>query len=280
MRSRDLYDALTRALTIPVSADEKQAIIRWLLEERSGLNTADLMAGKEIPLQPRHFEQDIKRLNDGEPLQYLLGHAEFYGRRFKVNKSVLVPRPETELLVGHVVDRLGKDCRATLLDIGTGSGCIAITLALELPGCKVIATDVDPHALSVARENARLLNATVDFRLNNILTEELPHSLLDAVVSNPPYIRTNEKMALPDNVKGHEPHGALFVPDDDPLVFHRAIAQKAKLALNPGGLLGMEINEALGSMTKKVVEQAGFTGVTIHQDLDGKDRFVSAVLSV
>lgn len=276
MHSRELFEALASALTVSASTEEKHAMIQWLLEERSGLSATQLLAGREIPLHVRHFEQDLKRLNEGEPLQYILGHAEFYGRRFVVNKSVLIPRPETELLVRHVVDQLGIDSGGTLLDIGTGSGCIAITLALELPGCKVLATDVDLQALSVARGNARSLNATVDFRLNNVLTEELPHSFLNAVVSNPPYIRENEKMSLPHNVKGYEPHRALFVPNDDPLVFHRTIAQKAGLALAPGGLLAIEINEALGQETKEVIEGAGFTGVVVHQDLDGKDRFVSA----
>jgi release factor glutamine methyltransferase len=277
MQSRELFEVLTRALTIRASAEEKKAMIGWLLEERSGLHAAELLAGKEIPLMPRHFDQDLQRLNDGEPLQYVLGLAEFYGRRFSVNKSVLIPRPETELLVRHVTESLGKGSTGILVEIGAGSGCIAVTLALELPGMKVVATDVDPQALAVAKGNARRLNAQVEFRLSNILTEELPYSPLDAVVSNPPYIREIEKETLPRNVAAYEPHHALFVPDENPLVFHRNIAQKARLALRPGGLLALEMNEVLGPETREAVQQAGFADATIQKDLDGKDRFVTAV---
>lgn len=276
MHSRELFDTLTRALTIQSSEAEKQAMIKWLLEDRTGLNGTDLMAGKEIPLLPRHFEADLERLNNGEPLQYLLGHAEFYGRKFSVNNSVLIPRPETELLVQQVIDWMGKNTQGMLLDIGTGSGCIAITLARELPNCRVMATDVDPKALAVAKENSRLLSAQVEFRINDILADELPYSSLDVVVSNPPYVLEREKKSMRRNVLGFEPHRALFVPDNDPLLFHRAIAQKGKHALKPGGLLGMEINEALGPATSEILGQAGYSNAVVHKDLDGKDRFVTA----
>ena len=277
MQARELYQALLRKLTLPVDEGEKQAMIRWLLEDRVGLSAAELMTEKNVAVEPRHFDEDIKRLNLHEPLHYVLGHADFHGRRFRVNSSVLIPRPETELLVRHVVETLGPEDKGSLLDIGTGSGCIAISLALELPGFTVLATDVDPSALAVARDNARLLGAAVRFRQHNILEEELSFEDLDAVVSNPPYIRKKESDTMAPNVLGFEPHHALFVPDDDPLVFHRAIARKARLALKPGGLLAMEINEALGAATREEVERAGFSSVVIHPDLDGKDRFVTAI---
>lgn len=277
MQARDLYQALLRKLILPVGEGEKQAMIRWLLEDRVGLSAADLMTEKDVAVEPRHFEEDMKRLNLHEPLDYVLGHTDFYGRRFRVNASVLIPRPETELLVRYVVETLGPGTKGYLLDIGTGSGCIAISLALELPGCSVQATDSDSSALAVARDNARRLGAAVQFRQHNILEEELSVEDLDAVVSNPPYIRKKESDTMAPNVLGFEPHHALFVPDDDPLVFHRAIARKARLVLKPGGLLAMEINEALGASTLEEVERAGFSSVVIHPDLDGKDRFLTGI---
>lgn len=275
MQIRELYQSLFTAITLPVSDGERQAMIRWLLEDRLGATTNDLLTRKEVPVTAQHFAKDIKRLNDGEPLQYILGHADFLGRRFKVNTSVLIPRPETELLVNYVMDTIGSATKATVLDIGTGTGCIAVTLALEMRNAHLLATDIDPQALAVAKENARALNARVNFRLHDILQEELPFESLDAMVSNPPYIRASEKKDLSRNVIGFEPHQALFVPDDDPLVFHRTIAQKAALTLKPGALLAIEINEELGKETVEAVRRAGFGNATIHKDLDGKDRFVA-----
>ncbi|MBL7851741.1 MAG: peptide chain release factor N(5)-glutamine methyltransferase [Cyclobacteriaceae bacterium] len=277
MHSRELYDQLLQAFTRTLPEEEKRAAIRWLLEERTGLKAADLLTGKEIPLLPRHFEQELKRLNAGEPLQYILGHGYFYGRRFRVSSAVLIPRPETEWIVEKVVHHAGKEFSGSLLDVGTGSGCIAITLALELPHANVFATEVDAHALSVARDNARQLHAAVNFQQHDILTEELSFPAMDIVVSNPPYIREAERVTMDIQVTGFEPHRALFVPDDNSMIFHRVLAQKAKLILKPGGLLCMEINEALSRMTADTVRDAGYSDVTIHQDLDGKDRYVTAL---
>ncbi len=276
MHSRELYEELIAALTLPLSDGEKQATVQWLVEERCGLSATDFIKGKDVSQSPRHFEKDMKRLNAGEPLQYILGYAEFYGQRFRVNKSVLIPRPETELLVQHLADTLGKEFNGTVVDIGTGSGCIAITLALHLPRCTVKATDVDSSVLAVAKENARDLKVSVEFHKHDILGEELPFIALGAVISNPPYVRENERKSMPRSVIGFEPHKALFVPDENALIFHRAIAQKARSALVPGGLLAMEINEAMGLVSKEMLERDGFAGVRIHKDLDGKDRFITA----
>jgi len=280
MPGHPLFQSLLKKLTLPVSEGEKQAMIRWLLEDRLGLTAAEVMLGKEVSGAWQHFDLDIKRLNEGEPLQYILGHAEFLGRKFKVNPSVLIPRPETELLVKFVKETLGPDAAGVVVDIGTGSGCIAVSLELELPKLTVHATDVDAAALTVAKENAEALGSAVRFHLHNILHETLPFESLAAVVSNPPYIRKFESAGMNKNVLDFEPHHALFVPDEDPLLFHRALARKAYISLRPGGLLAVEINEALGAETCDEFAQAGFSSIVIHQDIDGKDRFVTAFRNV
>jgi release factor glutamine methyltransferase len=277
MQSNVLYQSLVRALTLPVSESEKQTMIRWLLEDRLGMTASALLSGKEVSLTPDHFAHDIERLNAEEPIQYVLGHSEFYGRKFLVNSSVLIPRPETECLVKLVIDGAGKQEGNNVLDIGTGSGCLAITLTLELSRCDVHATDVSAAALAVARENARLLNAAAKFHLHNILEDELPFTDLDVIVSNPPYVRQSEAASMERNVRGYEPSLALFVPDEDPLLFYRTIAQKARLALRAGGLLVVEINEGLGSETQEEIERAGFSNVLLHLDQHGKQRCITAM---
>jgi release factor glutamine methyltransferase len=277
MQSHVLYQSLVRSLTLPASAGEKQAMIRWLLEERLGLQATELLSGKDVPVSVDQFEDDIGRLNREEPLQYVLGVAEFFGRRFLVNPAVLIPRPETELLVRYILGAIGNKQEVVLLDLGTGSGCIATTLALELPSSNVHAADINPAALEVAKENAQRLGATIQFHLHDILKDKIPvKAPVDVVVSNPPYIRRGEAGLLARNVIAFEPANALFVPDDEPLLFHQAIAQNALTALRPGGLLVMEINEALGKETFQLVKQAGYSDAAIHRDLDGKDRFISA----
>ena len=277
MQSVALYQALVQSLTLPVSASEKQTLIRWLLEDRLGLTGSALLSGKEVLLTPAHFAQDLQRLNQEEPIQYVLGHTQFFGRRFNVNSAVLIPRPETEWLVQLVIDRTQKREGMKLLDIGTGSGCLAITLALELPQCEAFGLDVSVDALAVARANAGLHQAPVQFQRCDILTEELPFDNLQVIVSNPPYVCESESAAMAKNVKAYEPHLALFVPDDDPLRFYRSIAQKARIALSPGGLLAVEINERLGAETQDEIEQAGFFDVEVHPDQHGKNRFVTAI---
>jgi release factor glutamine methyltransferase len=275
MRANEIFDHLMNALTLSADEGEKRSMILWLLEERLGLSSADVLAGKPTEHDPSKCADAIKRLNTNEPLQYILGYSWFYGRRFDVTPDVLIPRPETELLVQSVIDHLGKAFKGSLLDIGTGSGCIAVTLSLELPKATIFATDVSAKALSVAQRNADLLNASLTFLDHNILVDPITDQL-DAIVSNPPYIRERERITMEKNVMDFEPHGALFVPDTDPLIFHRTIAQKAMTALKPGGLLAMEINEALGKETVKAINEAGFVVIELHSDLDKKDRFVTA----
>lgn len=276
MQSAELYHALVRSLTIPVSDDEKHTMIRWLLEDRLGLSGAALLAGTTVSATAHQFDRDIQRLNAEEPIQYVLGHTWFFGRKFQVTPSVLIPRPETEGLVRLILDRRPDSRVLRVLDIGTGSGCLAVTLALECNGGDVIATDVSTDALKIADANAAELRAAVRFFTHDILREELTFENLDVVVSNPPYVRQSESVTMARNVTAYEPARALFVPDEAPLIFYRAIARKAIRALRPGGFLAVEINERLGSETRDAIHEGGFMKVELHVDDSGKDRFIVA----
>jgi release factor glutamine methyltransferase len=274
--SQELYRILLRSLTLPVDEGEKRAILTALLEDRLGLSPTDLLSGRAVSAIASDFQAEIDRINAEEPLQHILGYAIFLRRKFSVDRSVLIPRPETELLVQHIRQQLvGRT--GDIFDVGTGSGCIAITLALELPQLRVQATEVSHAALKKARQNAETLQAKVLFHHHDILKAPLPTGQLLAVVSNPPYIMTSQRSTLANNVVRFEPPSALFVPDDDPLVFHREIARKSRAVLQINGLLAMEINEQLGLQTAGLLESEGYDSIEIHRDLDGKDRFVSAI---
>ena len=273
--SKQLFQQLLRNLTTDDSREEKEAILLWLLESKLALSRAEIMAGKKVRADQSLLDQIVYRLNNHEPLQYILEEGEFYGRKFRVDQSVLIPRPETELLVKIVVDHFqGIKQEIRLLDIGTGSGCIAITLALELPSVTVIATDIHSDALGIAKENAKRLTANVQFQIHDILNDTISMGGLDAIVSNPPYILENEKTLLQKRVVEYEPAQALFVPDSNPLLFHRAIAEKARQSLRKGGLLLTEINERLGKDTAALFKSLGYAEVKILKDLSGKDRIV------
>lgn len=278
INSKILFQQLLSDFIVDHSREEKESILLWVLEHELGLNRAAVMSGKELIIHEPSLRQIIDRLNTHEPVQYITGEAEFYGRKFTVGPGVLIPRTETELLIETVLHHV-KDHEQiiTLLDIGTGSGCIAITLALELPQASLMATDISKEALWVAASNAQLHKANIQFLTHDILADELSWNLLDIVVSNPPYVRTSEKASMRRNVIDFEPFTALFVPDSDPLLFHRAIAAKAKSSLKPGGLLMTEINEALGRETAALFESLGYLEVTTIKDLHGKDRVVLGV---
>lgn len=241
------------------------------------------------------LEMAMSRLVAGEPLQYVFGHADFYGRRFNVSPAVLIPRPETELMV-HIMLTVGlansqhiADCCAAfpsnshrVLDCCTGSGCIAWTMALELPGSEVVAVDISEEALAVAAGQPLLEDAPEGAQAPRFLRRDvLDASQLsdlgefDIVLSNPPYVRDCEKSLMSENVLAHEPHLALFVSDDDPLLFYRAEAAAFTRLLRPGGLGIVEINEALGTSTADLFVLSGFTDVQVLKDFSEKDRFVS-----
>ncbi len=222
----------------------------------------------------------------GEPLQYVTGKAYFYGREFDVTPDVLIPRPETEILCREVCNNAGSGTSPRILDLCTGSGCIAWTLALERPGASVTAVDISDGVLAVAGgqsfgdEIASTRASDPNFIKADVLAgPSLPHDCeplsFDILVSNPPYVMDSEKALMRTNVLDHEPHLALFVPDSDPLLFYRAIADWASFYLKPGGFAIVEINEALGAETADIYRTAGFTAVRILKDLNDRDRFVS-----
>lgn len=274
MNAKELFQHLVNQITLKVPEGERQAIIEWLLEDRLHLSRTDILTEKPIDSSPEYFQNDIRRLNAEEPLQYILGKASFFGREFQVNPSVLIPRPETELLISEVVKAVAKSKPLRVLDIGTGSGCIAITLAIELPLSTVVATDIDTDSISLASANAIGHQAQVEFLHHDILHDSLPTGSWDVVVSNPPYIMQSERKGLNANVRKFEPDRALFVDDEDPLIFHRTIARKSKTGLHTGGLLIMEINERLGPPCADLLKNLGFVNVRLVHDLDGRDRFV------
>lgn len=227
---------------------------------------------------------DISRMASGEPLQYVVGQASFYGRDFHVTPSVLIPRPETELLCRLALDFVKASSGSLrILDLCTGSGCIAWTMALEMPGAEVTAVDISEGALKVASsqdfadEIRRTGAVAPHFVKADVLSDDLPAMLsgrYDLILSNPPYVMDKEKALMRTNVLDHEPHLALFVPDDDPLVFYRAIASHAAVLLSDSGVCMVEINEALGPETASLFTAAGFTDVRIAADLNDRPRFV------
>ena len=277
MKTKDLYNSIVRELQEIYALEESQSIARLLLEEllpqHFNLSNEGLVQEDEASI----IAQAVKRVKNEEPVQYVLQKAHFYGRDFMVTPDVLIPRRETEELVYHMLQD-SRPNSAHVLDIGTGSGCIPITLKKERPLYQASGLDISETALEIAKGNAKHLDASIEFYLFDILSDNpLPNSY-DVMVSNPPYVMQQEKSEMSNNVLQHEPHLALFVDDNDPLIFYHAIIQKAQHSLTPGGMLYFEINEAKGSEVKKALEHANFNGVTVLKDMQGKDRIVKGKL--
>lgn len=281
------YNELWRQLVQIYDEGEAKAIARMVYEERFGLTLSDIYLGREAQLSAAdqtELQFIAKRLLQGEPIQYVLGQADFCGRTFMVNEHVLIPRPETEELCQWEPLPLPspKGEGAKILDIGTGSGCIAITLAAMYPQAEVTAWDISPEALEVARENAKRHNVHVSFEQVDILSipplymEGDRGEALSLIVSNPPYICNKERAAMEPNVLEHEPHTALFVPDDDPLLFYRAIARYAQSALMPGGWLYFEINPLYAEPLCDMLCAMRFCRIEIKEDQYGKQRMIRA----
>lgn len=275
------YNDICRRLGYSYPRREARAIATMLLEEGFQLGLADALSGAIealSPCQKDKLEAMVERLSQGEPVQYVLGKAPFCDRWFSVDKRCLIPRPETEELCRWVED---DDCKGCILDVGTGSGCIAVTLALDCPDTRVAACDISHGALSVAAANASLLGATVELLRWDILMP--PSSSLqrqwNAIVSNPPYVGEAEKASIGKNVLCHEPHEALFVSDDDPLRFVRAIAAYGAATLTKGGALYLEINPLHAETAQEVVAGAGFSSTSLRSDQFGKTRFLKGFLS-
>jgi len=286
--TKQLFDQLLHQITVYETQEAKE-IVFWLLEHELGLKKIDILSNRPINAT-KNIEWDsiVKRLNNHEPIQYILGETIFYSRRFLVDESVLIPRPETEELVDYV-SRWEKETKRIdrekkVVDIGTGSGCIAISLAKELSKAQVWGYDVSEKALVTAQKNADLNQASnVSFEKVDILqylSNEVQTELrFDIIVSNPPYVTKQEARQMRSNVLSFEPHLALFVEDNDPLIFYMAIARFAFQTLKEDGLVIVEINENLGEETAEVFTQAGFPETEVIKDLHQKNRFVKAALS-
>ena len=257
---------------------EIAALIRIIATELLGVSQMAFYLKDDITLtaeQQALLNNAIERLKKQEPIQYILGYCDFCGLRFKVTPATLIPRPETSELVEWIASEAAG--YGSILDIGTGSGCIAVSLAQKLPQSKVTAWDISNDALAVAAENSKANGQAVTFEQVDILAYEPTGKQFDIIVSNPPYIKENEKSAMHSNVLDWEPHTALFVPDNDPLLFYRAIAEKGLFMLTPGGKLYFEINRAHGKETMEMLAALGYTNIELRKDFADNDRMIRAV---
>ena len=275
------YQQLWQQLARTYDTGEAKAIARMLYEVRYGLSLSDLLMGRDADVPQQELQQLTERLEQHEPIQYVLGQADFCGRTFKVSPAVLIPRPETEELCQWVTtkvrDSACNDAALSILDVGTGSGCIAITLAAELPEAKVTAWDISEDALLVACENALLNGVTVDFELQDVLlATAAAQQTKDIIISNPPYICNKERATMEANVLEHEPHHALFVPDDDPLLFYRAIAKLGQQMLSYGGWLYFEVNPLFAAQLARLLSAMSYYDIEIKEDQFGKQRMIRA----
>ena len=294
------YEELWHRLIPLYEVDEAKAIVRWVLDVRFGLSWADILCGKVTELSANdqtELEKIMCRLEKGEPVQYIIGVADFCGRQFHVEPGVLIPRPETAELCrlilstdlhGQIRNIREIPCHsdANILDIGTGSGCIAITLALEMPEAKVTAWDISDDALRIASENASRLGAIVTFEHRDALSISLTSHLspltphYDLIVSNPPYICNQEADGMAQNVLDYEPHEALFGPEEDPALFYKRIGDYASISLKPGGWLYFELNPLTAEEVSAYLEALGFIETEIRCDQFGKRRFLKTMKKI
>ena len=277
------YQEFWQSLTPLYDAGEAQAIVRTVLDVEYGMTLTDIICGKVNELssdEERNLEEIIARLQNGEPVQYVLGEADFAGRTFHVEPGVLIPRPETAELcqwIEEEVSSLKADERKQILDICTGSGCIAITLGLNIPNSEVTGWDISEDALRIAQGNVEMLKAgNVRIEYQDALMLPKAAETADIIVSNPPYICEKEKADMEKNVLEHEPSIALFVPDEDPLKFYRAIAEYASSALKSEGALYFEINPIYEKETREMLEGLGFKDIETKEDAFGKKRMMKA----
>jgi len=283
LKIKDLRTHFKGALSKAYDAEEVMSFFYLLTEKELGLRRVDIALQLERELSEdvlAFFKEAESRLLDFEPVQYIIGDTEFFGLSFLVNENVLIPRPETEELVDWILkDHLGVTDELKILDIGTGSGCIAITLAKNLPNAKVYAIDVSEKALALAKQNANKNQVEIEFIQLDVLKEEIDETNFDIVVSNPPYVRELEKTEIKTNVLENEPALALFVSNDDPLIFYRRISVLAKQLLTESGRLYFEINQYLGVETKELIEKLQFNTVTLRTDIYQNDRMIRADLN-
>jgi release factor glutamine methyltransferase len=276
--SKKLLQYVINNITIDESDQEKQSLAYIIIDELFNINKSEIITDRSINIsksQGKELKTFIERINKNEPIQYILEEAEFYGRKFNVAQGVLIPRNETEELVDLII-KDSKEKKIKFLDVGTGSACIPITLIKELKLNKGYAIDFDPRVIKIARQNATRHNVDIDFLMIDILTERIPVIGLDVLVSNPPYITESEKVLMKPNVLNYEPNTALFVSDEDPLIFYQKIATAGRECLKDEGRLYFEINERFGNQVAQLLENEGYKNIEIIQDINGKDRIVKA----
>lgn len=260
---------------------EAESFFYLLLENKHQLKRIDLALDVDSVFSESeilNWNAILEKLKIQIPIQYIIGTTHFYGLEFIVDENVLIPRPETEELVDWIVklnSKLSKKKNLKILDIGTGSGCIAVSFAKNIPNSEVFAIDVSEKVLAIAKKNAILNKVPVTFLHKNILETKNLSRKFDIIVSNPPYVRNLEKAEIKPNVLDNEPHLALFVPDNDPLIFYKKIAELAAANLNPNGQLFFEINQYLGKETQELLECIGLKNIELRKDIYGNDRMIA-----
>ncbi len=278
MLIKDYRTHFIKVLTPRYDALEAESFFYLILETKFQMKRIDLALQPEIVFTETdvlYWDSIVEQLLQEIPIQYLLGTTSFFGMDFEVNANVLIPRPETEELVAWILEKYSKNRHPiSILDIGTGSGCIAIALAKNLPNAKVAALDVSELALKTAKQNADRNAVSVTFLQKNILETNNFKETFDIIVSNPPYVRNSEKVEIKKNVLEHEPHLALFVDDNDALLFYRKIAVLAQKSLNKNGELYFEINQYLGKEMIALLEELGYKDIVLRQDIYGNDRML------
>ncbi len=280
---KDVFAAYKKDLSDLYEPNEAEALTLLVVSEISDLSKGSIKAFPEMELPANDLEKlagILDSLKTGQPVQYVLGSTEFYGLSFEVDPSVLIPRPETEELVEWIIESVPRNAghqNRQILDIGTGSGCIAISLKKNLPEYGISAMDISPAALTTAKKNAAINNVEINFIKQDILlAKSLTSAPYEIIVSNPPYVTQYDKTQMHRNVTDYEPHSALFVPEDDPLLFYSAIADFSINSLQPGGLLFFEINENLGAETVELLKTKGLQHITLRKDMSGRDRMIKA----
>ena len=276
---QDVKNFLKNELKAYFSPEEISSLTRLILEKEFSIPLADVLTCKFNHLSDaavKKLGEIIGKLKNAEPIQYILGETVFFGLSFYLDSSVLIPRPETEELVQWVITST-NNAPVKILDIGTGSGCIAVTLAKKLPHAEVHAWDISPDALEVARKNAERNGVHLFFLEKDILQESVSDRMFDIIVSNPPYVTESQKSDMEDNVLRFEPHLALFVTDENALVFYEKIADFARIYLNKGGVLFFEINREKGRQVEALLQQRGFKNIERVKDISGNERMIKAV---
>lgn len=276
---QNIIQAINNGLKDKYSQSEIRVMTNLILHKEFNLSPADILTHKHTNFSDSDIskiEEIMARLQKSEPIQYILGETEFYNLKFKVNPHVLIPRPETEELIEWIISDNEKKT-PTILDIGTGSGCIAITLAKKISGARVHGWDISEEALKTATDNAQLNKTIVAFAQKNILNERESNISFDIIVSNPPYIAENEKKDMESNVLDYEPHIALFTPNEDPLIFYHTIADFAMQGLASGGILYFEIGYAKGDEVISMLNDKGYQQPELRHDLSGNPRMIKAI---